>query len=158
MTFYNGTCTLRNICERRERWINFCAKLFTEITVMNSHISDLCPASRVEFICIRTSVWSSAASPTWTRRRTWARNRRKNSGVTSTALRIQNFRQGAEPRGTFHGAAANRSARPVPLKSKYDIATNDPIRDPNRRLIFLLLTLCDADNYDDYFFNDNRRR
>lgn len=36
------------------------------------------------------------------------------------ALRIRNFRQGAEPRGIFHGAAANRSARPVPLKSKCD--------------------------------------
>jgi len=35
-------------------------------------------------------------------------------------LQIQNFRQGAEPRGIFHGAVANRSARPVPLKSNCD--------------------------------------
>lgn len=72
----------------------------------------------------------------WTRRRTWARNRRKNSGVTSTVLQIRNFRQGAEPRGTFHGAAANRSARPVPLKSNCDrqMIESDQIR--NQFLFF----------------------
>lgn len=85
-----------------------------------SIVSDLCPASQVEFICIRTSVWSSAASPTWTRRRTSARSRRRNSGAISTVLRIPSFRQGAEPRGSFHGAVANRSARPVPFTSRCD--------------------------------------
>lgn len=82
-------------------------------------ISDLCPVSLAGFICIRTFVWSFVASPTLTRRRILGQSHQRNYEATSMVLPTRNFRQGAEPRGSFHGVAVSHSARLVPFTQRF---------------------------------------